>query len=222
MSAFGDFLESGLLEYLFRNTAAPTRPANLYIAALTAIAGDTPTEAAPTGYARQPLATGAGAQWTAAAAVGGGYGTDNSAVIEFGPWSTGPTTVVGVAIYDAVSAGNLWFIGYLSTVRRVFTMNDTAADVFVSPGHSLANDDRVILRVQGDGVLPTGASADTLYYVINTNAGAGTFQLSATSGGASLALSAVGSGEWQLVTPKVIGVGDYFRLPIGQLDVILR
>ena len=44
------------------------------------------------------------------------------------------------------------------------------------------------------GTLPTGLSLATTYYIVNLNAGANTFEVSLTSGGASIATTVAGSG----------------------------
>jgi hypothetical protein len=62
--------------------------------------------------------------------------------------------------------------------------------VVTSTSHGLANGKRVIL--QTTGALPTGITANTVYFVVN--AAANTFQISATSGGAAIATSGTQSG----------------------------
>jgi hypothetical protein len=62
--------------------------------------------------------------------------------------------------------------------------------VVTSTSHGLANGRRVIF--QTTGALPTGITANTVYFVIN--AAANTFQISATSGGAAIATSGTQSG----------------------------
>lgn len=62
--------------------------------------------------------------------------------------------------------------------------------VVTSSSHGLANGKRVIF--QTTGALPTGITANTVYFVVN--AAANTFQISATSGGAAIATSGTQSG----------------------------
>jgi hypothetical protein len=62
--------------------------------------------------------------------------------------------------------------------------------VVTSTSHGLANGRRVIF--QTTGALPTGITANTVYFVVN--AAANTFQISATSGGAAIATSGTQSG----------------------------
>ena len=65
-----------------------------------------------------------------------------------------------------------------------------APAVLTSTGHGLVNGKRVIF--QTTGALPTGITANTVYFVVN--AAADTFQISATSGGAALPTSGSQSG----------------------------
>jgi hypothetical protein len=62
--------------------------------------------------------------------------------------------------------------------------------VVTSTGHGLVNGKRVIF--QTTATLPTGITANTVYFVVN--AAADTFQISATSGGAPLPTSGTQSG----------------------------
>ncbi len=82
--------------------------------------------------------------------------------------------------------------------KRVFTAAN-ATDVFTSAGHGLANDTPIY--VSSTLTLPTGLTASTTYYVINT--ATDTFKLSATLGGASVDITTDGTGTlyvWR-VTP---------------------
>lgn len=70
------------------------------------------------------------------------------------------------------------------------TISSTNPAVVTSTSHGLANGKRVIF--QTTGALPTGITANTVYFVVN--AAANTFQISATSGGAAIATSGTQSG----------------------------
>lgn len=63
-----------------------------------------------------------------------------------------------------------------------FTMTIASPSVFTATAHGLVNADTVILET--DGALPTGFAVDTQYFVVSSTAN--TFQLSLTSGGASI------------------------------------
>jgi|TARA_R110000851_G_scaffold108199_2_gene229242 hypothetical protein len=98
MSSFSDYLEDAVLNYVFRNTGAPTST-DVYLAIFTVSPSDTGggTEVSGAGYARQITvfdASSGGAITNTAAesftASGGTYGT-----------------VVAVGIFDAVTSGNL-------------------------------------------------------------------------------------------------------------------
>lgn len=71
----------------------------------------------------------------------------------------------------------------------VITANSTT-DTFSATGHALENGTPG--RVASSGSLPTGLSADTVYYVVNKTED--TFQLSATLGGAAVNITTAGSG----------------------------
>lgn len=123
MAALSDYLEQAILNSIFRNTAFPAEPANVYIALYTAAPSDSGggTEVAGNGYARVAVSTTGG--WSA---PGVGGLTDNIADITF-PTASGGNwgTITHVAILDASSGGNFLFHGALSASKVV---ND--GDVF--------------------------------------------------------------------------------------------
>ena len=109
-----DYLENKLLDH-FLATAAYTAPSNVYVALMTVAEDDTGsagTEVTGGSYARQSA--------TFDAAASGA--TQNSSNLDF----TGmpACTVVGIAIYDASSAGNLLVHGTL-TANKTLDAGDT-------------------------------------------------------------------------------------------------
>jgi hypothetical protein len=109
-----------------KGTAHPAAPANTYVALLTTA----PTDRAGTGavevtggsYARQAIAS---SGWTAISTSGSGTTAiqqiSNSAVINFPTATASWGTVVGIALYDASTAGNLLAYGDLSSSLAVGT-----------------------------------------------------------------------------------------------------
>lgn len=70
------------------------------------------------------------------------------------------------------------------------TINIASPATVTATSHGLINGDRVLF--QTTSLLPTGISANTVYFVIN--AATNTFQISATSGGAAIGTSGTQSG----------------------------
>ena len=109
-----DYLENKLLDH-FLATTSYTAPSNVYVALMTVAEDDTGsagTEVTGGSYARQSA--------TFDAAASGA--TQNSSNLDF----TGmpACTVVGIAIYDASSAGNLLVHGTL-TANKSLDAGDT-------------------------------------------------------------------------------------------------
>lgn len=75
------------------------------------------------------------------------------------------------------------------TAVGTFTV-DTATDIITSTSHGLI--DGTIVHVASTTTLPTGLSANTVYYVISATSS--TFKLSLTSGGGAIDISSTGSG----------------------------
>jgi hypothetical protein len=127
VTAFSDFLENELLDHVLRGPAnAYPSPVQVFVSLHTASPGDTgvpANEVAGGGYTRQP--------GNFAAAVAGA--TTNTGNIAF--TNMPAVTVTHVAIYDALTAGNLLFHGAL-TAPQVVNAGDTfvfnAGDLDVS------------------------------------------------------------------------------------------
>lgn len=90
-----------------KGTAMPAAPANLYLALLTAMPtrndGTGLVEAAGGGYARQQIAP---AQWAATGTAGDNVTEQASTNVDVSFANMPAATIVGVAIYDAASAGH--------------------------------------------------------------------------------------------------------------------
>jgi hypothetical protein len=164
------------------------------------------TEVSGGSYARQAIT------WTAAAA---GV-TDNNAQISV-PIPVG-TTVQVASLHSAVSAGTLkgWAqIG--STLRGVGTVITAAGDAISSNGHGLANTNRVFVSTVAGESLPAGLSATTLYFVVGATTDS--FQLSLTSGGAAVDITALGDLAWFRTIPETFSNAGNLIIATGALDV---
>lgn len=94
-----------------------------------------------------------------------------------------------------------------------------ANDALLSPGHGLANTDRVILFNVLGTALPTGLTEGTVYFVVSS--ATDSFKVSTTSGGAAVDITAVGGGElyWERVVPEVFASQGQITVAIGQLSL---
>lgn len=153
--------------------------------------------------------------WSAAAA---GV-RDNTAQLVI-PISAG-TTVTATAVYSALTVGNLLLWAQVgSTTRGVASVDTTANDIFQSDGHGLSNDHRVFVQSVAGESLPTGLSAATLYFVIASTTD--TFQLSATSGGASAAITGLNEFAWFRTVPEVFSSAGNLTIAAGAFDIDLN
>jgi hypothetical protein len=216
--SISDYGENKLLDAVFNATTTggglPT--ANPYIALHTADPGETGTNEATGGsYARQQ------ADFSAAAA-----GTlQNNANIDFAsmPAVTG-NGIVGWSAWDAVSAGNCLWTGWLSLtsgLAEVRAGSDVTNNDVQSVAHGLVADNRVVFETLEGLTIPTGLTAGTLYFVIATGLTTDSFRVATTSGGAAVDITAAGSALWRLVANKTVNSGDTFRIATGDLDVFL-
>ncbi len=138
------------------------------------------------------------ATWSAAAA--GAKATSASMAFDV----AGGSTVRFVGFWDAVTAGN--FLGMSpngGAIPQAFVVPDASADILECVAHGFANGDTVtVWAVPGDPI-PTGLVEGTVYFVINATTD--DLQLSATSGGASVAITAIGAGTLQKLVTEVFG-----------------
>jgi hypothetical protein len=195
------------------NAGGGTFPgANVFISLHTGDPGETgANEVAGGSYARQQADFGAAAAGTLA----------NSANIEFSGMPA--ATVVAWAAWDAVTAGNCFWTGWLSLVAGAALVRsaDLAGNDIQSVAHGLAADERVYFEAWEDLTSPAGITLGTLYFVLAAGLTTDAFNISTTSGGAEVDVTAAGTAIWRKVTPKVVGSGDIFRIPAGDLDIFI-
>ncbi len=122
MASKSDYLENKVLDHCLGDGAF-TMPAAIYLALCTVVptdasTGSTITEANYTGYARKQI------QATDLSAASGGSKT-NSAQLEFPACTGGSSTVIGFAICDASSGGNVLYWGTV-TSKTIDTSNTPA------------------------------------------------------------------------------------------------
>lgn len=125
MAALSNYLESALVDHIFRGTAfSHTTPASFYVALYTAAPSDagggTEVTIGANNYARVAVTRAAGS-W---AATDGSNGvTSNVSAITFPTPSGSWGTVTHFGILDASSAGNLLFHGALTVQQTINTGN---------------------------------------------------------------------------------------------------
>jgi hypothetical protein len=127
-----DAYEARLLDHIFKGGATPalTALSTVYVALFTAAPSDSAagTEVTGSAYARQAVAS---AAWTRTVSS-----VSNNAEVAFPTVTTTPYTVVGWAIMDAVTAGNMLYWG--DTTSTVMNVGDVAR--FAPSGLTITED----------------------------------------------------------------------------------
>lgn len=119
------------------------------------------------------------------------------------------TTVRWVGFWDAVTVGD--FKGMVPNgggVTQPFTVNaaGVTSDTFDAPSHGFVAGNSVVLWLTNTAEpLPTPFVEGTVYWVIAAGLTADAFQLSATSGGSVLGITAAGAGFAQRIVEEVFG-----------------
>ena len=216
--SFGDYAESRTLDKWLGATDF-TPPANTFIALYTSIPGDASasgTEVTGGSYARVQL-TNNTTNWPNASGTNPTI-KQNGVAINFTTATADWGTVVAFAIYDALTVGNEIAWGELLT-NYTDVVPDSTTDFLNATAHPFANNDAV--RVRSTGTIPTGLSASTKYYVVNS--ATNQFKLSLTQGGAAVDITANGDGRIQVAKDwfKTVNNGDTFSIPINGLQLFL-
>ena len=108
-------------------------------------------------------------------------------------FTSGGTTIAEATTVDNIRASYLLKdgVGTLGVASATITYSTT--NILSLSNHGFNVGDPVIF-INSGGALPTGLSANTLYYVIATNLTTSLFSVSTTLGGAIQSISAAGSG----------------------------
>ena len=191
----------------------------VYVGLLSAapVEGGGGTELSGNGYAR--VAT-TGPDWNA-------YASDqltNANALAFPQATANWTDSVAVGLFEnpiGSSPDMLLAWDYLGAHDWQPFIGETD-DTIRCPGHGFSADHRVAVTAEFGGTLPTGLAEGTLYYVLSANLATDTFTISATSGGAAVNITAIGSGMLRRVEPKTIQNNDTASFAAGDLAIKVR
>lgn len=229
--SLGNTIENELLDHLLRNAdvaligdatglRGSSTAGSLYFALHTADPGEagdqTTSECSYTGYARVALARSGSPAFSAAS--GGvaslaantdfGQRTDSGAAQEASYFTIGAASL---------GTGKVLFRGIIGPTSGGFTkpfIGIASDDGVRILGHGLSVDDRVVFRSLLGSTMPTGVTEGTVYYVKSV-VDSDTITISATSGGATVDITASGSGIAQRAQPISITQGTIPRLTTG-------
>jgi hypothetical protein len=107
------------------------------------------------------------------------------------------------ATYDITILQNATWSGTFRATqnRRELTSITIAGTTptFALPCHGFVANDKVVFT--GGTDVPCGLSLNTVYFVMSTGLAAGAFQVSATSGGATISVTGTATGTFYVATP---------------------
>lgn len=227
MSSKTNIFENQLLLHVFQNAdisligdatglRGSTAPGNIYISLHTADPGEagdqTTNEANYGGYTRVAVPRTVGG-WTVTNNL-----ADNVNAITFPQVTSGSNTITHVGIGTSASgAGKLLFKAPIGSILGAF-FGVGSTDAFEIQAHALIVDDRVTFMAVTGGVLPTGLTEGTVYWV-KTVPDADHVTISATQGGATLNITTDGEGVAMKVLPLAATVGVIPEFAAGALDI---
>jgi len=213
MPGLTDAGEDNVLDEIY-NAGAGTFPAgDPFIALHSADPADTGASAELTGggYARQQVAFGASASGT----------LSNTSAIT---WSVPAGNVVAWSVWSLVTAGTCYQTGWFNTATPAVGLGicraaDVTANDIQSTAHGLTTDDRVVFEVIEQLTIPAGLVAGTIYFVLAAGLTTDAFRVGATSGGAAIDITAVGSTIFRRVLVTNFGGAGSFQVAAGDLDI---
>lgn len=170
------------------------------------------TEVSGGSYARKQVAT---ADFTR---TGSAITNDNN--IEFVKATASWGLVIGHAVFDASSAGNMLFGGYLLADGASWKYAVAVADdTIYMPGHGFADDTLLVASALNELALPGGISEGDQRYVINSTTD--TLKLSATLGGGAVNITSGGPLRLAESGAQTIAKGMIFRFDAGEFSLTL-
>lgn len=127
-----------------------------------------------------------------------------------------------LTFWNAISGNTNNYLGYahLNNTKRGFATVDAAdvtANTITSAGHTLANTNRVMVFNTFVESLPAGLVEGTIYFVVGATTD--TFQVSTTSGGAAVDITAIGELAYLDLIPESFGVDGTLNVAAGQLII---
>lgn len=123
-----------------------------------------------------------------------------------GFWNTTGPTFLGMVPNGGAAANPL----------HPFVTDDTTADTLKSIGHGYANGDSVVVWAGANNTLPAPLAEGTVYFVVTS--ATNNFQLSATSGGAAINITAVGQGHVQKIVQETFAAQGQLQVSGISLD----
>ena len=132
-------------------------------------------------------------------------------------WSTWAGTngevVTDISVWSAASSGTFYFSTPLAGTATVFTATSATPAVFTAPATNFSSGQAVVLTAIAGGAIPTGFTADTIYYVAGTpSSTTNTFSLAGSLGGTAWARSSTGTGLVQADGSKTVNTGDTLQI----------
>lgn len=132
-------------------------------------------------------------------------------------WSVpASTTVEYVGFWSESSSGTFYgMIPIGGDSSYGFVALETNS-IFYAPGSAYSNTNTVVIFPTVGSETPGGFTAGTVYYVIDVSGD--TFELSTTSGGDAVSVSADGSGLVTIIAPQAFGSAGTLTLSSGSLS----
>lgn len=130
------------------------------------------------------------------------------------------TTVGFLTFFNHLTANSGNYRGYApinGSVKGFGTVDSAGvtADAIQSAAHGLSDTDRVMVFNVFAESLPAGLTEGTIYFVVTS--ATDTFELSLTSGGASVNITGQGELYWQKIIPEVFASQGQLTVDIGAL-----
>jgi hypothetical protein len=126
-----------------------------------------------------------------------------------------------VSGHTALTAGTQKFYWPLGNQPVQYATVQASTDLITSYGHGLSAGHEVIVY-DAFGVIPTGLTDETIYYVIATGLTTDAFSVSTTLGGAAMNITADGEMTFQRIIKESFGLQGTLQIGINQITLDSR
>ena len=129
------------------------------------------------------------------------------------------STVAFIGFWDASTSGNFSGMSPNAAGASPYAFAaPSSTGILLAPGSAYTANQTVVVFATGGSTLPTGLTAGTIYYVKSPSSDS--FQLSASSGGSAITLSADGAGYVQAISVETFSGAGSLSVTSGSMTLI--
>lgn len=216
MAGFTDRVSQGILNHITGKSALFTMP-TCYVGLFTAVGNDGGTgftEVSTGAYARAATAA---ADWNTASGSAPSQ-ISNANAIAFPTATANWGSIIGLGLFDALTAGNLLAWDYFGNFQWVpATVSQASPGVINSHAHGFAAADTIVWSIENGGFTPTFGAGSFTGPLVVVSPTTDTFTV--TNGGTAVNTTSTGNGSIRKIAAQTINSGTSSTFPVGTLII---